>query len=375
MDFKIRVGGPFVDADDIENMVKALREGRLSSGSYAESFEKEFAKYIGVKHAVSVNSATSALQLMLATKRIGKGDEVITTPYTYAATSNVIVLQGAKPIFADIELDSFNIDTKKIQENISKKTKAIMPIHYGGQSSDMDEILEISTKNNLLVFEDAAPSAGAIYKQQKVGSIGDAGAFSFFPDKNMTTGEGGMITTNSDEIAELSQIMKRSGAKSRYYHTEIGWNFKMPDPNAALGLSQLKKLPRIIIEKQKLADNYKKLFEEDLSEYVLVPDVKDERNHTFNLFSIRLKNEQTRDKIQSDLLKNGIETRICFPPVHLQPIYQKLYGFKPGMFPNAELCAKTTLCMPMITGLSIESQEEIVNYVKKSIGKDNGSRF
>lgn len=366
MNYDIKVGGPFLDDEDIESMVKALREGRLSSGVYAEEFEKKFAKFIGVKHGVSVNSATSALQIMLAIKGIGKNDEVITTPYTYAATANVIVLQGAKPVFVDIELDSYNIDSSKIEEVISEKTKAIMPIHYGGQSADMTEIMKIANENNLSVYEDAAPSAGAIYKEQKVGSIGDAAAFSFFPDKNMTTGEGGMLTTNSDEIAKRAQIMKRGGAESRYFHTEIGWNFKMPDPNAALGISQLKKLPEIIKEKQQLALNYTKLFQDILPE-VIVPKIKKDRNHTFNLFSIRFKDEKTRNSVKCYLDEKKIETRICFPPVHLQPIYQKLYDFKLNMFPVSELAAKTTLCMPMLVGLSESIQENIVEYVKKAV--------
>jgi len=367
MDYDIRVGGPFLDNDDIESVLKVLREGRLSGGVYSEYFEKEFAKFMGVKHAVSVNSATSALQLMLAAKGIGENDEVITTPYTYAATANVIVLQGARPVFVDIELDSYNIDSTKIKEAISEKTRAIMPIHYGGQSADMEEIMKIAKESNLSVFEDAAPSAGATYKEQKVGSIGDAAAFSFFPDKNMTTGEGGMLTTNSDEIAKKAQIMKRGGAESRYFHTEIGWNFKMPDPIAALGISQLKKLPKIIKEKQKLALYYTKLFQDILSEEVIIPEIKKERSHTFNLFSIRFKDEKIRNSVKDYLDGKKIESRICFPPVHLQPIYQRLYGFKSNTFPIAELSAKTTLCMPMLVGLSENIQENIVNYVKEAI--------
>ena len=369
VDYEIRVGGPFLDEVDIDCVVKVLREGRLSGGIYSEIFEKEFAKFIGVKHAVAVNSATSALQLMLAAKDIGKNDEIITTPYTYAATANVIVLQGAKPIFVDIEMDSYNIDTTKIEEAISKNTKAIMPIHYGGQSSDMEQLVKLGKENNLQVFEDAAPAAGATYKGKKVGNIGDAAAFSFFPDKNMTTGEGGMLTTNSDEIAERAQIMKRGGAKSRYYHTEIGWNFKMADPSAALGISQLKKLPNIIKEKQKMASYYSKLFQEELCNEIIIPKIKKDRNHTFNLFSIRFKNEKTRNSVKKYLDEKRIESRICFPPVHLQPIYQKLFNFKSNSFPNSELSAKTTLCMPMILGLTDSVQEKIVNHVKEAIRK------
>lgn len=366
-EFEIRVANPIIEEDDIQIVTKALRERRLSSGIYAENFENEFSQFIGVKHSISVNSATAALQLMLAAVGLGRGDEIITTPYTFAATTNVIMLQGATPVFVDIDGHSYNIDPSKIEEKITSRTKAIMPIHYGGQSSDMDKIMEIARKYGLLVFEDAAPAAGATHNGKKVGSIGDGGAFSFFPDKNMTTGEGGMLTTNSAEIAEKAKVMRKHGAPSRYYHTEIGWNFKMPDPNAALGSSQLRKLPRIIEEKNKLAKNYSRLFKEIIGEGVITPEVKDNNLHTFNLYAIRFKNEQQRNMASSILAKEKIETRVCFPPVHLQPIYKKLLNIREGTFPIAELCAKTTLCIPMFSGLSESVQENIVDKIKSAI--------
>lgn len=368
MNFKIRVGGPTIDKEDIESVANTLKEGRLSCGIVGEKFETQFAKFTNVKYAVAVNSATSALQLMLAANDIGLGDEVITTPYTYAATANVIVLQGAKPVFVDIESDFFNIDPSKIEEKITKNTKAIMPIHYGGQASKMDEILKISKKHNLLVFEDAAPATGAKFNEKKVGSIGNAAAFSFFPDKNMTTGEGGMLTTNSDKIARRVQIMKKNGAKSRYYHTEIGWNFKMPDINAALGITQLKKLPGIIIQKNESAKIYTDLFSEKLGDLIQTPKVMKGSFHTFNLYSVKFQNKKQRDKVKKYLAMKRIETRVCFPPVHLQPIYSKILKIKRGEYPISETCADTTLCMPLFTGISQKIQEQIVGYVKIAIG-------
>ena len=366
-DFEIRVANPRIEEEDIQYVVKALREGRLSSGKYAQEFEKEFAEFCGTRHAVSVNSATAALQLMLAANDIGEGDEVITTPYTFAATANAIVLQNARPVFADIEKESFNIDPAKIQEKITERTKAIMPIHYGGQSSDLAPILEIARKNDLKVFEDAAPAAGATYRGQKVGGIGIAAAFSFFPDKNMTTGEGGMLTTDSEEIASRAQIMRKHGAPSRYYHTEIGWNFKLPDPNAALGHFQLKRLPGIIEEKNRIAGLYSKLIEEGLSGRVSPPVVKPDCTHTFNLYCVRFGSEQDRNLVKNHLESKKIETRICFPTVHLQPVYQKLLCLPEGSYPAAEECSKTTLCLPMYHGLEATHQELIVSHVKEAL--------
>jgi perosamine synthetase len=368
MSFDIRVGGPVIDENDIQSVVETLRQGRLSGGIFAEKFEKEFAEFTGVKHAISVNSATAALQLMLATNDIGVGDEVITTPYTFAATANVIILQGAKPIFVDIESNYYNIDSTKIEEKITENTKAIMPIHYGGQTSQMDEINKIAKKFNLLTFEDAAPAAGAKLNNKKAGSIGDAGAFSFFPDKNMTTGEGGMLTTDSDHIAERARIMKKHGAPSRYHHTEIGWNFKMPDMNAALGISQLKKLPNIIKKKNELAKYYHDIFADKLRGVVETPKTMKSCYHTFNIYNIKFENEIQRNKVKKHLEENKIETRICFPPVHLQPIYSKLMNLKEGSFPISEKSSKNTLCLPMYANISNQTQDNIVNRVKNILG-------
>jgi len=366
MDYDIRVANPTIDDKDIESVVKALKEKRLSSGKYAEIFEKKFAEFIGVKHAVSMNSASSALLVMLEVGKIGKDDEVITTPYTYAATANVIMLQGAKPVFVDIENESYNIDPTKIEEKITSKTKAIMPIHFGGQSAEMEPIRKIAQDAGLLVFEDAAPAAGATYQNEKVGGIGDAGAFSFFPDKNMTTGEGGMLTTNSDKIAEKARILKKNGAKERYHHTEIGWNFKMPDPSAALGISQLEKLPFTIKEKNKLAENYTKIISEEI-EGVITPKTKQGCLHTFNLYSVRFANKTIRDRVKKCLEENKIETRICFPPVHTQPIFMELLKTKKGDFPISEKSAETSLCLPMYSDLTSDNQSKITSHIKEAI--------
>ena len=232
--FHIPSAEPNITEDDAKAAYNAIKEGRLSSGSYVKKFEQEFANYIGTKFAIAVNSATSGLQLSLASLGIYDG-EVITTPFTYAATSNVIVHQNAKPVFVDVDKETYNIDPDKIEKAITKKTRAIMPIHYGGQCSEMEEISEIASKHNLFVIEDAAPTIGATHKQRKAGTFGIISAFSFFPDKNLTTGEGGMVVTSDPELADKCEELRKNGASSRYHHTSIGWNFKMPDPNAALG--------------------------------------------------------------------------------------------------------------------------------------------
>jgi perosamine synthetase len=363
--FDIRVAEPEITEDDAQAVYRAVKEKCLSSGPYVEKFEKEFANYIGTKFAIAVNSGSAALQLSLESLNIGQGDEVITTPFTFAATSNVIVLQNAKPIFVDIDSKTYNLDPSKIEKQINSKTKAIMPIHYAGQSSEMDEINEIASKHNLDVIEDAAPAVGGIYKDKKTGSLGKIAGFSFFPDKNMTTGEGGIITTDDEELAEKCKILRKNGASKRYYNEYIGWNFKMPDPNAALGSSQLKRIDNIIESKNKIA----KYYSENLISIddIQTPLIHDYNRCTFMLYSILTKDNVQREKIRLGLEKRGIETRINFPSMHLQPIYKKLYGFSPGLLPISENSSERILGLPIFIKMTSEQQDLIINSILELI--------
>ena len=362
--FKIRVAEPNIEEEDAKAMYQAVKENRLSSGKYVEEFENEFAKYVGVKEAIAVNSGTAAIHLPLESLNLNAG-EVITTSFTFAATSNVIVLQNMKPVFVDIEPETYNIDPKKIEAAITTKTKAIMPIHYGGQCAEMDEINEIADKHNIHVIEDAAPALGGIYKNRKAGTLSKISGFSFFPDKSITTGEGGMVTTNDSDLAEKCRILRKNGASKRYYHDYIGWNFRMPDPNAALGKSQLKRIEKIIKLKNEKADYYR----EKLQNIDVVPPlVKNYNRHTFMLYSILTKNNSQRQKIITELNKKGIETRINFPPVHLQPVYAKRFNFKVDSLPVTEDIANRILGLPIFIKMTNEQQDIITESIKRSIG-------
>ena len=363
--FKIRVAEPNIEEEDAKAMYQAVKENRLSSGKYVEEFEKEFAKYVGVKEAVAVNSGTAAIHLPLESLNLNAGD-VITTSFTFAATSNVIVLQNMKPVFVDIEPETYNLDPKKIESAITTKTKAIMPIHYGGQCAEMDEINEIASKHNLHVIEDAAPALGGIYKNRKAGTLSKISGFSFFPDKSITTGEGGMITTDDNDLAEKCRILRKNGASKRYYHDYIGWNFRMPDPNAALGKSQLKRIEKIIKLKNEKADYYREKLQN--IDGVIPPFVKNYNKHTFMLYSILTKNSSQRQKIITELNKKGIETRINFPPVHLQPVYVKRFNFKMGSLPVTEDIANRILGLPIFIKMTNEQQDIITESIKRSIG-------
>jgi len=363
--FKIRVAEPNIEEEDAKAMYQAVKENRLSSGKYVEEFENEFAKYVGVKEAIAVNSGTAAIHLPLESLNLNAG-EVITTSFTFAATSNVIVLQNMKPVFVDIEPETYNIDPKKIEAAITTKTKAIMPIHYGGQCAEMDEINEIAGKHNIHVIEDAAPALGGIYKNRKAGTLSKISGFSFFPDKSITTGEGGMVTTNDSDLAEKCRILRKNGASKRYYHDYIGWNFRMPDPNAALGKSQLKRIEKIIKLKNEKADYYKEKLQN--IDDVVPPLVKNYNRHTFMLYSILTKNNSQRQKIITELNKKGIETRINFPPVHLQPVYAKRFNFKVDSLPVTEDIANRILGLPIFIKMTNEQQDIITESIKRSIG-------
>jgi perosamine synthetase len=363
--FKIPIAKPIVTSEDIDLVIEALSGGNLSSGEYVEMFEKEFAQYVGCRYAVAVNSGTAALEVALKALGIEPGDEVIVPSFTIAATANVVVLLGAKPVFAEVEAETYNLDPKSVKQSITNKTRGIMPIHYAGQCAEMDEINEIAKDNSLFVVEDAAPAAGALYKGRKAGTLGYAAGFSFFPDKNMTTGEGGMLTTDDKDVAERARYLRKHGAPTRYYNVDIGWNYKMPDFCAALGLSQLRRLEEVIQRKNQLA----KIYEEKLGQIpeITTPMVKKYNRHTFTLYAIRVTSNRIRENIRIHLESRGIETRINFPPVHLQPIYQSIFGFKRGFLPRTEEISDTIISLPIFPSMSEAESDLIVESIKNAM--------
>jgi len=369
---RIPLAIPPYDWEEVNESLDSLLNMQTTMGKKVKSFEKKFAEYLGVKYALMVNSGSSANLVALSIlsnqvmgkKRIGKNDEIITPAVTWATTVYPIVNVGAKPVFVDVEKETYNIDPEKIEKAITKKTKAIMPIHYGGQCSEMDKILEIAEKHNLSVIEDAAPAIGGIHKQRKAGTFGKISAFSFFPDKNMTTGEGGMIVTDNEELSNKCKELRKNGASSRYYHTSIGWNFKMPDPNAALGSSQLKRIESIIEKKNVIAKYYQTSLEKING--IQPPIIKQYNRHTFMLYSILTKDPKQRELVKDELAKNGIETRINFPSVHLQPIYKQMFGFQNGSFPISEDLSERVLGLPIFIKMTHEQQDQVVNIISKT---------
>ncbi len=361
---RINIAEPIIEAEEIAAVTQVLKEKRLSQGEYVEKFEKSFAEYVGTNHAIAFNSGTAALQVGLAAKGIKPKDEIITSPFTFAATANVIVLLGAKPVFVDIDPETLNINPLLIEEAITSNTRAIIPVHYAGQCAEMDEIIRIAKEYDLFVLEDAAEAHGSLYKKKLAGNLGDAGTFSFYPNKNIVTGEGGMLTTNDDELAKKARILLNHGQDGRYHHVEIGWNYKMMDLVAAIGLVQIKRIHHILKHKKELAEYYIDIFRE--FDFIRPQTVRSYNLHSYMLFSVLTSNQAQRDALQSILENAGVETRIAFPSLHLQPIFRRLYGFKYGQFPVAEKASETVLCIPIHAYLQREDQEYIVNVIQES---------
>jgi UDP-4-amino-4,6-dideoxy-N-acetyl-beta-L-altrosamine transaminase len=371
---------PLIEKEDIEEVVNTLNSDWLTTGPKTHLFEEEFAKYIGCKYAVAVNSCTAALHISLAALGIGKGDEVITTPYTFVSTVNVILQQGARPVLVDIKPDTFNINPDLIREKINDKTKAIIPVHFGGQPCEMGKIMKIAKDNNLLVIEDAAHAISAEYEGRKIGTIGDATCFSFYPTKNMTTGEGGMVTINDEELKEKLKIWglhgiskdawRRYSAEGSWYYEIVcpGYKYNMTDIQASLGLHQLEKLNRFQRRREKIVKAYDEAFK-DMKE-ITIPFVKDNIKHAWHLYVIKIVSEKlkiNRNQFIEALKAENIGTSVHFIPVHLHPYYRDTYGFRRGDFPNAEYAFDRVISLPLFPKMNDKDVKDVIEAVRKII--------
>lgn len=339
-----------------KSVLYVLNKSWFILGEKVEEFEKNFAKYIGIKYAIGVASGTEALFLSLVALGVKQGDEVITVSNTTVPTVSAISMSGAKPVFVDINEESYNIDVNKIEEKITEKTKVIMPVHLYGQSADMDPIKKIAKKYNLKIVEDCAQAHGTLYKGRKVGSIGDLGAFSFYPTKNLGAyGDAGLITTNDKKLAEKVFLLRNYGKVNRYESKIIGFNSRLDEIQASLLNTKLKYLDIWNNARRKIASYYNK----DLKK-VIIPKEMDYGRYNYHLYVIRTKN---RDKLKDYLTKNNISTEIHYPiPVHLQPSYEYL-KIKKGSLPITEKVCNEILSLPMFPELRSKEVEKIVKVI------------
>lgn len=352
----INIAKPMIGPEEKQAVLEVLDSGIIAQGPRVKAFEEAFAVMCGVKHAIATTSGTTALHTALLAHEIGPGDEVITTPFTFIASANSILYTGARPVFVDIDPLTFNIDPTKIEAAITPLTRAILPVHLFGLSCDMHPILEIAARHNLVVIEDACQSHGATYSGKVVGSFG-TGTFSLYPTKNMTSAEGGMITTNDDKLAESCRVIRQHGMRRRYYHDELGFNFRMTDIHAAIGLEQLKKLPRFNRVRQENAS-----FLSNHLDGVRTPFVPENCRHVFHQYTIRVDGDR-RDALIDHLTARGVGTGVYYPvPVHKQTFYKQELRYNQSL-PEAESAATEVLSLPIHPGVSQTDLGTIVSAV------------
>lgn len=361
---------PFVKISISEAEKKAvmqvLESGMVAQGPRVKEFEAMFADYCTVKHAVALTSGTSALHTALYALGIKQNDEVITTPFTFVATANCIAMQNAKPVFADICPDTFNIDPKSVEQKITSKTKAIIPVDLFGHVYDVEAINKIANANGLKILEDAAQSISAEYNGKRAGGHGHCAAFSFYATKNMITGEGGMLTTDNEEYAELARRFRHHGQseQTRYQYYDLGYNYRMTDIQAAIGIEQLKQIDSVT---QNRIANAKKLNTE-LKDVrgIETPIIHEGYKHVFHQYTIKT-DAGNRDTIMQIIKDNGVGCGVYYPkPLHLHPFYTRL-GYKEGDFPVAEELSKRVIALPVHQSLSDNDLDKIIEVVKKAV--------
>jgi len=357
----ISIAKPLIEDAEKQAVLEVLDSGMIAQGPRVKAFEEAFAEMCGVEHAVATSSGTTALHVALLANGIAAGDEVITSPFTFIASANSVLFTGARPIFVDIDPVTFNIDPAQIEAAITPRTKAILPVHLFGLLADMDVIMDIAERHDLVVIEDACQSHGAEYKGQRAGSFG-TGTFSLYPTKNITSAEGGMITTDDEEIAENCRVIRQHGMRRRYYHDELGFNFRMTDVHAAIGLAQLGKL-----EKFNAARIANAAYFNDHLEGVITPTVPEGYRHVYHQYTVRAP-EGRRDALMAHLKENGIGFGVYYPvPIHKQTYYVKELGYDQRL-PEAERAAEEVLSLPVHPALSQADLEKIVATINAFMG-------
>jgi perosamine synthetase len=358
----IPIASPAVGPEEIRAAVGVLRSGNLTQGRNVHEFESRFSSFIGTKHGIACSSGTSAMQVGLEALGVTEGDEVITTPFTFIATGNCVLYNHATPVFADIDARTFNIDPVKIESRITGKTKAVLVVHLYGQPCDMAGITRMCKEKGLLLIEDCAQAHGAEYKGKRVGSFGDLSTFSFYATKNMVTGEGGMILTDNDAVAEKAKVIVNQGQVGRYDHVLIGYNYRMMEMQGAMGLVQLGKLAGMNSRRERnarfLTRELQKL------DWVEVPYVQKGVTPAWHQFTIKVQ-AGIRDDLFEYLNSNGVGARIYYPkPVHMQPAYQSL-GYRGGSCPVAESVCRQVISLPVHPKLKKVELNKIVSVMKK----------
>ena len=371
-------GTQWINNKEINEVIDSLKSNWITTGPKMKKFEENFKNFIGSKYAVAVNSGTAGLHISTSSINIQPGDEVITTPLTFVASSNCIIYRGGTPIFADIKKDTYNIDPNEIKKKITPKTKAIIPVHFTGQPCEMDEIFEVANDHNLYIIDDAAHAIDAEYKGKKIGNMNDLTVFSFHPVKNITTAEGGIVTTNNEELYEkllmfrthgiTRDATKRFGKSGKYYYDMqyLGFRYNMSELHAALGIQQLAKLESFQKRRREIVKIYNREFQ-DLKE-MTIPYVKNNIKHSWHLYVIQLNLEYLkvdRDYIFKALREENIGVNVHYIPVHYHSYYQRNFGLKKGILPKVEWLFPRLLTIPLFPKMTDDDVYDVINALEK----------
>ncbi len=373
----VSLSRPSIDRDDVAAVLEVLHSPSLSMGPKVRGFELAMARYAGTAVAVAVNSGTSGLHICLAALGIGPGDEVITTPFSFVASANCALYQGARPVFVDIDPLTLNIDPGQVEAQINGRTRALIPVDVFGQPAPIEDLMAIAENHGLSLIRDACEAIGAERNGQRIGNQGLATVFAFYPNKQMTTGEGGIIVTNDVAYSRILRSMSNQGRDDDgtwMNHVRLGYNYRLDEMSAALGISQLRRLDTIIARRARVASWYNKRLR-DL-DGVQVPYVAPETTRmSWFVYVVRLDERIVRDRLMAELQEDGIPSRPYFVPIHLQPLYRLRFGFKPGDFPVTERIARTTLALPFFTDMAEEQVEYVCQRLAARLGEKNDRRW
>ena len=366
---KLPMALPDITAEEIRTVVHVMQSRNLSIGSQTLAFEKLVAAEVHAAQAVAVINGTAALHLCMVAANIGPEDEVITSPFSFISSANCILYERAKPVFVDIDSATYNIDPERIEAAITSRTKAILVVHIFGQPADMDAVSKIAAKHNLLIIEDACEAIGAEYKGRKVGAIGKAGAFAFYPNKQMTTGEGAVLVTNDEAWAHLFRSLRNQGRDQFdgwLNHSRLGYNYRMSELNAAVGVVQIRRLDELLRKREKVAQGYNKILSgfEGVTPLTIVSTTT---RMSWFVYVVRFSPGIDRNRLITLMAERGVPTRPYFTPIHLQPFYQKLFGFQRGDFPEAEAAGESVMALPFHANMKTEEIEVVYKALSDSL--------
>jgi len=369
---QIPLSSPDITEAEIAAVTDVLRTRHLSLGPKLPEFEREFTRYLGLEHAVAVSSGTAGLHCCLLALGIGPGDEVITSPFSFIASSNVILMVGAKPVFVDIDPQSLNLDVEKTAAAITPRTKAILAVEAFGNPAGFDRLVLLAARHEIPLVEDSCEALGSVLRQRQCGTFGRCGVFGFYPNKQMTTGEGGMIVTNDGRLANLCRSYRNQGRDPDgggwLAHERLGYNYRLSDINCALGIAQMRRLPEILAKRERVAHTYVNLLLDN--PHIILPTISADTTMSWFVFVVRLTSDFSvldRDAILGCLRKNGIGCSNYFPPIHLQPFYAERLGTKRGDFPITEHVADRTLALPFHNNLSATDIERVIHHLRQAI--------